>query len=122
MEQLLKRPESHIGQFREVLANGGHLLSDEEAAIVEIQIKYEGYIRQQAQEVHRMEGVQQRRIPDGFDFSIIPGLSREVVEKLNRARPASLGMASKISGITPAAVSIINVHLELDKRRRAAAG
>ncbi len=121
LEQLLKRPEFKIDQFSEILRNSGHDLSEEEERVVEIQIKYEGYIRQQMQEVDKMQAVQQRRIPVDFDYARVPGLSREVVEKLSRLRPATLGMASRISGVTPAAVSIVHVHLELERRRRAAA-
>ncbi|HEY2931972.1 MAG TPA: tRNA uridine-5-carboxymethylaminomethyl(34) synthesis enzyme MnmG [Acidobacteriota bacterium] len=121
LEQLLKRPEFAIGAFRSMLGDCGIGLSDEEASIVETQIKYEGYIRQQLAEVEKIKGVQQRRIPPDFDYAHVPGLSREIVEKLSRLRPVTLGVASRVSGITPAAVSIINVQLELDRRRRAAA-
>jgi tRNA uridine 5-carboxymethylaminomethyl modification enzyme len=121
LEQLLKRSEFKIDQFREILRDSSHILSDEEEKVVEIQIKYEGYIRQQMLEVDKMQAAQQRRIPGDFDYARVPGLSREVVEKLSRQRPATLGLASRISGITPAAVSIIGVHLELERRRRAAA-
>ncbi|MBI4457282.1 MAG: tRNA uridine-5-carboxymethylaminomethyl(34) synthesis enzyme MnmG [Acidobacteria bacterium] len=121
LEQLLKRPEFTVEQFHEILHHSGHRLSEEEEQIIETQIKYEGYIRQQMQEVEKMQAVQQRRIPPDFDYAHVPGLSREVVEKLSRLRPATLGMASRISGVTPAAVSILHVYLELERRRRAAA-
>ncbi|MBI2820625.1 MAG: tRNA uridine-5-carboxymethylaminomethyl(34) synthesis enzyme MnmG [Acidobacteria bacterium] len=121
LEQLLKRPEFQVEQFHEILQQAGHILSPEEERVLEIQVKYEGYIRQQMQEVQRMEAVQRRQIPADFDYARVSGLSREVVEKLSRLQPATLGMASRISGVTPAAVSIINVYLELEQRRRAAA-
>jgi len=121
LEQLLKRPEFNIAAFSGILADSGLSLTEEEAVVLETQIKYEGYIRQQLSEVEKTRSSQQRRIPSDFDYARIPGLSREVVEKLTRSRPATLGMISRISGVTPAAVSIINVQLELDRRRRAAA-
>ncbi|MBI3939918.1 MAG: tRNA uridine-5-carboxymethylaminomethyl(34) synthesis enzyme MnmG [Acidobacteria bacterium] len=121
LEQLLKRPEFKIDQLAGLLRDSGHELSDEERQAAEIQVKYEGYIRQQTQDVQKMQAMQQRRISGDFDYARVPGLSREVVEKLSHLRPATLGMASRVSGITPAAISILNVHLELERRRRAAA-
>lgn len=121
LEQLLKRPEFKIEQLSELLRESGHFLSEEERQIVEIQIKYEGYIRQQLLEVERMQGLQQRRIPSDFDYGHVPGLSHEIIEKLSQLKPATLGMASRVSGVTPAALSILNVHLEMQRRRRAAA-
>jgi tRNA uridine 5-carboxymethylaminomethyl modification enzyme len=77
-----------------------------------LRIKYEGYIRRQQEQVARFRKSESVRLPDDFDFAAIPGLSAEVVEKLSRIRPLNLGQASRISGITPAAVSILQVQLK----------
>jgi tRNA uridine 5-carboxymethylaminomethyl modification enzyme len=135
--QLLKRPELGIDDlmewvkeglgsveadlFRHV-ANGGMkppLLSPEEARRVETDFKYEGYLQQQEKQIERMKRAEARRIPDWFDYHKISGLSREVVEKLTRVRPVTLGQASRIPGITPAAVSLVNCYIELFQRRAA---
>ncbi len=86
---------------------------DYQAALeqVEIQIKYEGYIQRQREEIQRMERLQSLHLPVDFQFEGISGLSREVVEKLVKIRPTSLGQAARISGITPAALSILAIHL-----------
>lgn len=86
---------------------------------VEIQIKYEGYIQRQGEEIIRLEKAQREKIPQDFRFDGIPGLSTEVVEKLNRVRPQTLAQASRISGITPAAISILAVHLRRKPPARA---
>jgi tRNA uridine 5-carboxymethylaminomethyl modification enzyme len=83
---------------------------------VEIQIKYEGYIERQSSEVDRYKRMEARAIPPGFQYDGIPGLSREVREKLAEIRPVSIGQASRISGITPSAISILLVALEQSRR------
>jgi len=79
---------------------------------VEIQAKYEGYIRRQIQQVERFKRLENRRIPPDFDYDRVAGFSREVREKLKTVRPSSIGQASRISGVTPAAVSLLLVALE----------
>lgn len=79
---------------------------------VEIQVKYEGYIQRQLKEVERFKSMEGRRIPLDLDYARVHGLSREVVEKLTRVRPLSIGQASRISGVTPAAVTALMVHLK----------
>ena len=78
----------------------------------EIEVKYEGYITRQLREIERFKRMESRRIPPQFIYDLIPGLSREVREKLTAIRPLSIGQASRISGITPAAVSVLLVALE----------
>ena len=78
---------------------------------LETEYRYEGYLRRQEQLVSRLSRQEQRLIPDTFDYSRIPGLSREVVERLSAVRPESLGQASRVSGVTPAAVAVIAAHL-----------
>lgn len=79
---------------------------------VEIQIKYEGYISRQEEEIRRSERLQALSLPENFRYEGIPGLSREVIEKLSRIRPHSLEQASRISGITPAAITLLAMHLK----------
>jgi tRNA uridine 5-carboxymethylaminomethyl modification enzyme len=95
------------------------LLSREEARRVETDFKYEGYLQQQEKQMERMKRAESRRIPDWFDYRKVSGLSREVVEKLARVRPLTLGQASRIPGITPAAVSLVNCYIEIFQRRAA---
>ncbi|MGA3166121.1 MAG: tRNA uridine-5-carboxymethylaminomethyl(34) synthesis enzyme MnmG [Terriglobia bacterium] len=94
-------------------------LSREEARRVETDFKYEGYLQQQERMMERMKRAESRRIPDWFDYRKVSGLSREVVEKLTRVRPLTLGQASRIPGITPAAVSLVNCYIEIFQRRAA---
>jgi tRNA uridine 5-carboxymethylaminomethyl modification enzyme len=91
----------------------------EEARRLETDFKYEGYLQQQERQVERMKRAEARRIPDGFDYHKISGLSREVVEKFTKVRPLTLGQAMRIPGITPAAVSLVNIYIEILQRRGA---
>jgi tRNA uridine 5-carboxymethylaminomethyl modification enzyme len=93
-------------------------LSREEMKSVETAIKYEGYLKQQDLEIEKMRKAGSRHIPLSFDYHKIPGLSREMVEKLSRVRPSSIGQASRIPGVTPAALSIIHIYLELNAEPR----
>ena len=86
-------------------------LSSEERHAVETQIKYEGYILQQLRDVERLQSLESRPIPAGFNYEEIAGLSREVVERLGQVKPDNLGQASRVPGITPAAISILSIHL-----------
>ncbi len=97
----------------------GGPLSREEARRIETDFKYEGYLQQQEKQMERMKRAESRRIPDWFDYKKVSGLSREVVEKLVRVRPLTLGQASRIPGITPAAVSLVNCYIEIFQRRAA---
>ena len=118
--QALKRTEVRIHDFLELIPiTLRESLSSEELRSVETAIKYEGYLRQQAGEIEKMKKAASRTIPDQFDFLNIPGLSREMVEKFTRVRPATLGQASRIPGVTPAAISVLQIYLELDSRKRA---
>jgi tRNA uridine 5-carboxymethylaminomethyl modification enzyme len=83
---------------------------------IDIQAKYAGYIGRQREEIDRQRYQESTALPRDFDFDKVPGLSAEVREKLTRVRPATLGQAARIPGITPAAVSLLLIHL---KRRRA---
>jgi len=115
LSQILKRPEVGIENLDSFFEGQGLALDSEERHVVETQIKYEGYILQQLRDSDRLRSLEGRRISSGFNYGDVPGLSREVVERLLRVQPDTLGQASRIPGITPAAVSILNVYLDLRK-------
>jgi tRNA uridine 5-carboxymethylaminomethyl modification enzyme len=114
--QWLKRPEATIGEIsgwvRDVL---GEEPVNGLLATVETEIKYSGYISQQERQMQHMKDAERRPIPADFEFQGIPGLSREVQDKLVRVRPATLGQAGRIPGVTPAAVAILDVYLSLGR-------
>lgn len=83
---------------------------------VETEIKYAGYIDQQRRQIERMQSSDSRSIPETMAFTGIPGISREVGEKLERVRPATLGQAARIPGVTPAAVALLDVYMSLASR------
>ncbi len=142
LAQLLKRPEITIEQLAPILRDlvprfferspsansalsavsvSADSLSSEvrnELKSVETEIKYAGYLDQQQRAIERLKKAEQRRIPDWFDYRAVSGLSREMQEKLGRVVPQTLGQASRIPGVTPAAVSLINVYIEIQGRRR----
>ncbi|MGE5323987.1 MAG: FAD-dependent oxidoreductase, partial [Actinomycetota bacterium] len=88
-----------------------------EMKTVETEIKYAGYLDQQKKSIERLKKAEQRVIPEWFDYGKVSGLSREMNEKLQRVRPRTLGQASRIPGVTPAAVSLINVYIEIQGKR-----
>jgi len=88
---------------------------------IETEIKYAGYLEQQTKSIERLKKAEQRTIPDWFDYGKVSGLSREMNEKLSHVRPRTLGQASRIPGVTPAAVSLINVYIEIQARQQAGA-
>ena len=90
-----------------------------EMKTVETEIKYAGYLDQQKKSIERLKKAEQRVIPEWFDYGKVSGLSREMNEKLQRVRPRTLGQASRIPGVTPAAVSLINVYIEIQARSAA---
>jgi tRNA uridine 5-carboxymethylaminomethyl modification enzyme len=85
---------------------------------VETEIKYEGYLQQQQRAIERLKKAERRSIPDWFEYKSVSGLSREMQEKLGKVRPRTLGQASRIPGVTPAAVSLVNVYIEIQAKRR----
>ena len=84
----------------------------ETADEIELQVKYSGYIKRQLQQVGRFKKLESKPIPAAFNYDGTPGFSREAREKLKKVRPASIGQASRISGVTPAAISLLLVALE----------
>jgi tRNA uridine 5-carboxymethylaminomethyl modification enzyme len=138
LAQLLKRPEVIIEQLAPVLRELDPVFFDgegirenpresvanlsssvrNELKSVETEIKYEGYLLQQQRAMDRMKKSEQRSIPEWFDYRSVSGLSREVQEKLIHVQPRTLGHASRIPGVTPAAVSLVNVYIEIQAKRR----
>jgi tRNA uridine 5-carboxymethylaminomethyl modification enzyme len=114
--QWLKRPEARIAELEPWIRD---VLGEEPARglleTVEIEAKYSGYIDQQERQIERLRAAERRPIPAGFGFDGIPGLSREVCEKLQRVRPATLGQAARIPGVTPAAIAILDVYLSMSR-------
>ncbi|MBI5286274.1 MAG: tRNA uridine-5-carboxymethylaminomethyl(34) synthesis enzyme MnmG, partial [Deltaproteobacteria bacterium] len=111
LKELLRRPGVSLSSIH-LLMGRTEMPSPRVIEQVEIQVKYEGYIGRQVEEAKRFRRMEGLRIPENLSFDRIPGLSREVKEKLNAVRPTSIGQASRISGITPAAISILLVHLK----------
>jgi tRNA uridine 5-carboxymethylaminomethyl modification enzyme len=133
--QLLKRPEITIenlvpalreldpGFFEreEMPCESVAALSSEvrnELKSIETEIKYAGYLQQQQRAIERLKKAEQRAIPDWFDYHSVSGLSREMQETLLKIRPRTLAHASRIPGVTPAAVSLVHVYIEIQAKRR----
>ena len=108
LAKILSRPEISYKN----LPNRNDSLSEEIIQQVEIEIKYAGYIDRQEIEVEKLKNLENKNIPDGFDFSVVPSLRLEARQKLNRIRPATIGQASRISGVSPADISILTVWLK----------
>jgi tRNA uridine 5-carboxymethylaminomethyl modification enzyme len=141
LAQLLKRPEMTVEQLAPVLrglvpgfferdspvsvsslvSNPEPKLSSEvrnELKSIETEIKYAGYLDQQQRAIDRLKKSEQRHIPVWFDYHSVSGLSREMQEKLGKVQPQTIGQASRIPGVTPAAVSLVNVYIEIQARQR----
>ena len=112
LEDILRRPETRYEDVMAIEAFGPALNDTQAAEQVEIQIKYQGYIDRQMDEIEKKKRHEDTLIPVDFDYSQISGLSNEVVAKLTDAKPETLGKASRISGITPAAISLLIVYLK----------
>ncbi|MBM3801421.1 MAG: tRNA uridine-5-carboxymethylaminomethyl(34) synthesis enzyme MnmG [Acidimicrobiia bacterium] len=118
-DQALKRPEVRIESCLDsVPSELREQMSWEEMKSVETSIKYEGYLKQQTAEVEKLRKAESRRIPVDIEYHAIPGLSREMIEKLSRIRPTTIGQASRIPGVTPAALCILHIHLEASSNRK----
>lgn len=112
LRQLLRRPQVSMDQMRSFVPEQlAHPLLRADWKAIETEIKYEGYLQQQLRQIERLKKVESRNIPVQFEYRGLPGLSNEVIEKMERVRPRTLGQAGRIPGITPAAISILNMHL-----------
>lgn len=112
LEELLRRPELTYDDLMKIDGCGPGLEKEDAAYQVQTQIKYAGYIARQMDEVEKQQRNENTLLPIDLDYSQVSGLSNEVVAKLTEARPATLGMASRISGITPAAISLLLVYMK----------
>jgi len=115
LDQLLKRAQLDYSAVEE-LAGSSDNLSPKVSRQVEIEIKYEGYIKRQLKEIEKFKDLEKIKIPANFDFSDVHGLSNELKEKLVAVRPVSLGQASRIDGITPAAISVLMIAIKASKK------
>jgi tRNA uridine 5-carboxymethylaminomethyl modification enzyme len=111
LDQLLKRSELDYGVV-ENLAPSPVPVNKKVARQVEVEIKYEGYIERQTREIEKFKHLERMKIPDAFDYHAVHGLSNELKEKLSAVKPASLGQASRIEGITPAAISVLMIAIK----------
>ncbi|MEH8017057.1 tRNA uridine-5-carboxymethylaminomethyl(34) synthesis enzyme MnmG [Rheinheimera muenzenbergensis] len=112
LEELVRRPEVTYAQLMQINDLGPGLNDQAAAEQVEIQIKYEGYIHRQQDEIAKQQRNEQTLLPQQFDYKAVKGLSNEVIVKLNQTQPETVGQASRISGITPAAISLLLVYLK----------
>ena len=115
LDQLVKRAELGYHAVGS-LAPSPDPIAPAVARQVEIEVKYEGYVQIQLREIERFKNLENVRLPEDFDFNAVHGLSNELKQKLGAVRPASLGQAARIDGMTPAAISVLMVAL---KARRA---
>jgi tRNA uridine 5-carboxymethylaminomethyl modification enzyme len=111
LAQLLRRPEIFMENIRGIVPDLPKCSPDVEAQ-TEIRIKYQGYVDRQIEMAARFQKIEHLKLPDDLDYQQVRGLSTEVREKLSRIRPHSLGQASRIAGITPAALTILSIHLK----------
>jgi tRNA uridine 5-carboxymethylaminomethyl modification enzyme len=111
LDQLLKRAELGYAMV-EALSRSSEIVPREVARQVEIEVKYEGYIQKQLNEIEKFKNLERMKIPEDFDFSRIHGLSNELKEKLSRTKPTTLGQMSRIDGMTPSAISVVMVALK----------
>ena len=111
LDQLLKRAELGY-EMVEALAKSSEIVTREVVRQVEIEVKYEGYIKKQLNEIEKFKNLERMKIPEGFDFLRIHGLSNELKEKLSSTKPTTLGQLSRIDGMTPSAMSVLMVALK----------
>ncbi len=120
LSQLAKRPELLADQLTLLLPHYFQSFPHEELTTVITDLKYEGYLTNQDDLNNRLAKAANRNIPTNLQFTGIPGLSNEMVERLNRIQPKTIGQAMRIPGITPAAISLLTIHVELIARRKTA--
>jgi len=116
LDQLLKRAELGY-EMVEALAKSSEIVTREVVRQVEIEVKYEGYIKKQLNEIEKFKNLERMKIPEGFDFLRIHGLSNELKEKLSSTKPTTLGQLSRIDGMTPSAMSVLMVALKAASRQ-----
>ena len=114
LAELIKRPELDYEKLAEVDENRPELAFDVQEQ-VNIEIKYEGYIKRQMQQVAQFKKLEDKKLPENFDYAQVNSLRKEAVQKLNKIQPSTIGQASRISGVSPADISVLMVYLERSK-------
>ena len=114
LAELIKRPELDYEKLAEVDENRPELAFDVQEQ-VNIEIKYEGYIKRQMQQVAQFKKLEGKKLPENFDYAQVNSLRKEAVQKLNKIQPSTIGQASRISGVSPADISVLMVYLEKSK-------
>ena len=117
LSELIKRTELNY-KILEEIDDERPLLSNQEIEEVEIQIKYEGYIKLQNNQVEKFRKMEQKKLSDQIDYEQIKGLSLEARQKLNKIKPLSIGQASRISGVSPADISVLLIYMEQQKIKK----
>jgi len=112
LSNLLRRPNVSYTSFAEFSALGPYVEDAEVIEQIDIQAKYAGYMQRQAAEIEKAKRLEDTEIPDEFDYRLVKGLSNEVLQKLSSIKPTTVSQASRIAGMTPAAVSLLLVHLK----------
>jgi tRNA uridine 5-carboxymethylaminomethyl modification enzyme len=115
---LLRRPELDYARLVAIEGVGPGVADPQVADQIEVQAKYAGYLQRQAEEIERSRNNESRTIPGSMDYASVRGLSAEVTEKLQQTRPETIGQASRIPGMTPAAISLLLVHLKKRSQNR----
>lgn len=116
MEELLRRPELNYEKLK-VLDNNRSELSKEIVRQVEIQAKYSGYIKKQMEQIEQFKKMEGKRLVSIKDYAIVKGLRKEAIQKLNQIRPENVGQAGRISGVSPADINVLLIHLEVERRK-----
>ena len=117
----MKRPEVTYDLLKEIDSGreNVHLISAHARKRVEVEIKYAGYIDKQRQQIEKFRRLEGRRLPENLDYSSLDGLRIEARQKLDAIRPESIGQASRISGVSPADINVLLIHLEKMRRAKA---
>lgn len=116
MEELLRRPELNYEKLK-ALDNNRPELSKEIVRQVEIQAKYSGYIKKQMEQIEQFKKMEGKRLVSIKDYAIVKGLRKEAIQKLNQIRPENVGQAGRISGVSPADINVLLIHLEVERRK-----
>ena len=112
LDKLLRRPEIKYSQIEKSEFAPSPLLNQLEASRVEIELKFAGYLKRQQEEIDRVKKMEKHKIPESINFNEIKGLSTEIKQRLLEVKPETLAQASRVSGVTPAALSLLAVHMK----------
>jgi tRNA uridine 5-carboxymethylaminomethyl modification enzyme len=118
MLDMLKRPEVFYEHLKSIDSTRPSFLTKDIIKQVEVTLKYEGYIKKQLQQVEKFKALEEKRLPENIDYNNIDSLRLEARQKLEAIKPSSIGQASRISGVSPADISVLLVYLEQYRRRR----